>query len=217
MKHFMLIEVEHMKRGKISSLKGELHIPGDKSISHRSVMFGAIAEGKTVIKNFLPGADCLSTIACFRKMGVEIEQNGSDVTVLGKGLDQLAEPAELLDVGNSGTTIRLMLGILAGRPFHSTVAGDESIAKRPMKRVTEPLRKMGAKIDGRAGGEYTPLSVRGGHLAAIDFQSPVASAQIKSAVLLAGLQAEGATTVTEPHKSRDHTERMLSIDRKSVV
>ncbi|KJD51986.1 3-phosphoshikimate 1-carboxyvinyltransferase, partial [Bacillus amyloliquefaciens] len=149
-----------MKRGIISSLKGELHIPGDKSISHRSVMFGAIAEGKTVIKNFLPGADCLSTIACFRKMGVEIEQNGSDVTVLGKGLDQLAEPAELLDVGNSGTTIRLMLGILAGRPFHSTVAGDESIAKRPMKRVTEPLRKMGAKIDGRAGGEYTPLSVR---------------------------------------------------------
>lgn len=118
-----------MKRGKISSLKGELHIPGDKSISHRSVMFGAMAEGKTVIKNFLPGADCLSTIACFRKMGVEIEQNGSDVTVRGKGLDQLAEPAELLDVGNSGTTIRLMLGILAGRPFHSTVAGDESIAK----------------------------------------------------------------------------------------
>lgn len=207
----MLIEVEHMKRGKISSLKGELHIPGDKSISHRSVMFGAMAEGKTVIKNFLPGADCLSTIACFRKMGVEIEQNGSDVTVRGKGLDQLAEPAELLDVGNSGTTIRLMLGILAGRPFHSTVAGDESIAKRPMKRVTEPLRKMGAKIDGRAGGEYTPLSVRGGHLKAIDFQSPVASAQIKSAVLLAGLQAEGTTTVTEPHKSRDHTERMLSM------
>lgn len=200
-----------MKRGKVNSLQGELHIPGDKSISHRSVMFGAIAEGKTVIKNFLPGADCLSTIDCFKKMGVEIEQDNSNVTVYGNGLDQLSEPSELLDVGNSGTTIRLMLGILAGRPFHTTVAGDDSIAKRPMKRVTDPLRQMGAKIDGRAGGEFTPLSVRGGNLTAIDFQSPVASAQIKSAVLLAGLQASGTTTVTEPHKSRDHTERMLSM------
>ncbi|MDA1475309.1 3-phosphoshikimate 1-carboxyvinyltransferase [Bacillus changyiensis] len=200
-----------MKREKISSLKGELHIPGDKSISHRSVMFGSIAVGTTVIKNFLPGADCLSTIDCFKKMGVEIKQENSDVTVYGKGLDHLTEPKELLDVGNSGTTIRLMLGILAGRPFHSITAGDESIAKRPMKRVTDPLRKMGAHIDGRSGGEYTPLAVRGGHLTGIDFQSPVASAQIKSAILLAGLQANGTTTVTEPHKSRDHTERMLSM------
>ncbi|QOH66719.1 3-phosphoshikimate 1-carboxyvinyltransferase [Bacillus amyloliquefaciens] len=199
-----------MKREKVTSLNGEIHIPGDKSISHRSVMFGALAEGTTTVKNFLPGADCLSTIACFRKMGVSIEQNGSDVTIYGKGIDALCEPDSLLDVGNSGTTIRLMLGILAGRPFHSTVAGDESIAKRPMKRVTEPLKQMGAAIDGRADGGFTPLSVRGGQLKGIDYVSPVASAQIKSAVLLAGLQAEGTTTVTEPHKSRDHTERMLN-------
>ncbi|WP_445429356.1 3-phosphoshikimate 1-carboxyvinyltransferase [Bacillus atrophaeus] len=199
-----------MKREKVQSLNGEIHIPGDKSISHRSVMFGALAKGKTTVKNFLPGADCLSTIECFKKMGVHIERSGSDVTIHGKGISALQEPESLLDVGNSGTTIRLMLGILAGRPFYSAVAGDESIAKRPMKRVTDPLKKMGAHIDGRAGGEFTPLSVNGGDLTGIDYVSPVASAQIKSAVLLAGLQAEGTTTVTEPHKSRDHTERMLS-------
>ena len=199
-----------MKRDKVQTLHGEIHIPGDKSISHRSVMFGALAAGTTTVKNFLPGADCLSTIDCFRKMGVHIEQSSSDVVIHGKGIDALKEPESLLDVGNSGTTIRLMLGILAGRPFYSAVAGDESIAKRPMKRVTEPLKKMGAKIDGRAGGEFTPLSVSGASLKGIDYVSPVASAQIKSAVLLAGLQAEGTTTVTEPHKSRDHTERMLS-------
>ncbi|MDO3661507.1 3-phosphoshikimate 1-carboxyvinyltransferase [Bacillus sp. C28GYM-DRY-1] len=205
-----------MKREKVQALNGEIHIPGDKSISHRSVMFGALAKGTTTVKNFLPGADCLSTIDCFRKMGVQIEQNGSDVVIHGKGIDSLSEPESLLDVGNSGTTIRLMLGILAGRPFYSAVAGDESIAKRPMKRVTEPLKQMGAKIDGRAGGEFTPLSVSGASLKGIDYVSPVASAQIKSAVLLAGLQAEGTTTVTEPHKSRDHTERMLSEDQTSV-
>ncbi|MGX4766367.1 3-phosphoshikimate 1-carboxyvinyltransferase [Bacillus mojavensis] len=199
-----------MKREKVQALNGEIHIPGDKSISHRSVMFGALAKGTTTVKNFLPGADCLSTIDCFSKMGVQIERNGSDVVIHGKGIDSLREPESLLDVGNSGTTIRLMLGILAGCPFYSAVAGDESIAKRPMKRVTEPLKQMGAKIDGRAGGEFTPLSVSGGTLKGIDYVSPVASAQIKSAVLLAGLQAEGTTTVTEPHKSRDHTERMLS-------
>ncbi|QYG89074.1 3-phosphoshikimate 1-carboxyvinyltransferase [Bacillus atrophaeus] len=199
-----------MKREKVQSLIGEIHIPGDKSISHRSVMFGALANGKTTVKNFLPGADCLSTIECFKKMGVHIERSGSDVTIHGKGISALREPESLLDVGNSGTTIRLMLGILAGRPFYSAVAGDESIAKRPMKRVTDPLKKMGAHIDGRTGGEFTPLSVNGGDLTGINYVSPVASAQIKSAVLLAGLQAEGTTTVTEPHKSRDHTERMLS-------
>ncbi|MGE0910897.1 3-phosphoshikimate 1-carboxyvinyltransferase [Bacillus atrophaeus] len=199
-----------MKREKVQSLNGEIHIPGDKSISHRSVMFGALANGKTTVKNFLPGADCLSTIECFKKMGVHIGRSGSDVTIHGKGISALQEPESLLDVGNSGTTIRLMLGILAGRPFYSAVAGDESIAKRPMKRVTDPLKKMGAHIDGRAGGEFTPLSVNGGDLTGINYVSPVASAQIKSAVLLAGLQAEGTTTVTEPHKSRDHTERMLS-------
>ncbi|KEP27333.1 3-phosphoshikimate 1-carboxyvinyltransferase [Bacillus zhangzhouensis] len=200
-----------MKIHKNAPMNGEIHIPGDKSISHRSVMFGAIADGTTVVKNFLPGADCLSTIDCFRKMGVEIEQKGTDVIIHGKGLKELKEPADILDVGNSGTTIRLMMGILAGCEFHSTLIGDESIAKRPMKRVTDPLKQLGAKIDGRANGEYTPLSIRGGNLKAISYKSPVASAQIKSAVLLAGLQAEGTTTLTEPHKSRDHTERMLSM------
>jgi len=200
-----------MKIHKNAPMNGEIHIPGDKSISHRSVMFGAIADGTTVVKNFLPGADCLSTIDCFRKMGVEIEQNGTDVVIHGKGLKELKEPSDILDVGNSGTTIRLMMGILAGCEFHSTLIGDESIAKRPMRRVTGPLKQLGAKIDGRANGEYTPLSIRGGHLKGISYESPVASAQIKSAVLLAGLQAEGPTTLTEPHKSRDHTERMLSM------
>ncbi|USD77599.1 3-phosphoshikimate 1-carboxyvinyltransferase [Bacillus safensis] len=200
-----------MKIHKNAPMNGEIHIPGDKSISHRSVMFGAIADGTTVVKNFLPGADCLSTIDCFRKMGVEIEQKGTDVVIHGKGLKELKEPSDILDVGNSGTTIRLMMGILAGCEFHSTLIGDESIAKRPMRRVTGPLKQLGAKIDGRANGEFTPLSIRGGHLKGISYESPVASAQIKSAVLLAGLQAEGTTTLTEPHKSRDHTERMLSM------
>lgn len=172
-----------MKIHKHAPMNGVIHIPGDKSISHRSVMFGAIADGTTVVKNFLPGADCLSTIDCFRKMGVEIEQKGTDVVIHGKGLKELKEPSDVLDVGNSGTTIRLMMGILAGCEFHSTLIGDESIAKRPMKRVTGPLKQLGAKIDGRANGEYTPLSIRGGHLKGISYESPVASAQIKSAVL----------------------------------
>ena len=172
-------------------------------------MFGSIAKGKTVINGFLPGADCLSTIDCFRKMGVHIEQDGDHVEVTGKGVDGLQEPAEILDVGNSGTTCRLLLGVLANTPFHSCVIGDESIAKRPMNRVTNPLRDMGTKIDGRNDGNYTPISIRGGNLQGINYVSPVGSAQVKSAVLLAGLQAEGMTTLTEPHHSRDHTERML--------
>ncbi|UOY93468.1 3-phosphoshikimate 1-carboxyvinyltransferase [Ectobacillus sp. JY-23] len=192
------------------SLVGELRIPGDKSISHRAVMFGSIAEGKTTVSGFLPGEDCLSTISCFRKLGVRIEQQGEEVTIYGKGLEGLQEPAEVLDVGNSGTTIRLMMGILANVPFHCTLIGDASIGNRPMKRVTDPLRSMGVKIDGRADGQYTPLSIRGGSTKAIAYHSPVASAQVKSAVLLAGLRADGVTSVTEPEKSRDHTERMLA-------
>ena len=192
-----------------NGLNGTIFIPGDKSISHRAVMFGSIAEGITKITNFLPGEDCLSTIACFQKLGITIEQSGTNVTVYGKGLQGLIEPAEVLDVGNSGTTIRLMLGILANLPFHCTVIGDPSIGKRPMKRVTDPLRQMGAKIDGRENGQYTPLSIRGGNIEGIHYSSPVASAQVKSAILLAGLQGEGVTTVTEPLQSRDHTERML--------
>ncbi|OIJ14801.1 3-phosphoshikimate 1-carboxyvinyltransferase [Anaerobacillus alkalilacustris] len=193
----------------VNSLKGEIKIPGDKSISHRAVMFGAIADGKTTIEGFLPGEDCLSTISCFQKLGVQIEQNGDQVTVYGNGWDGLKEATDILDVGNSGTTTRLMMGILATRPFHSVVIGDASIAKRPMARVTVPLKEMGAKIDGRGEGNYTPLAVRGGMTKGITYNSPVASAQVKSAILLAGLQSEGVTTVTEPHKSRDHTERML--------
>ncbi|MBD1378600.1 3-phosphoshikimate 1-carboxyvinyltransferase [Metabacillus arenae] len=198
-----------MKLERVNKLNGEIQIPGDKSISHRAVMFGSMANGVTKIENFLPGADCLSTISCFRKMGVSISQSGTDVSVVGKGMGQLKEPASLLDVGNSGTTTRLILGVLAGLPFHSCLIGDESIAKRPMSRVTNPLKQMGAKIDGREYGNYTPISIRGGDLKGINYISPVASAQVKSAILLAGLQAQGETTVREPHKSRDHTENML--------
>ncbi|WP_349305650.1 3-phosphoshikimate 1-carboxyvinyltransferase [Bacillus sp. FJAT-49711] len=190
-------------------LKGTMKVPGDKSISHRAVMLGSIAHGKTVINGLLTGDDCLSTIDCFRKLGVEIIVEGDHVEIEGKGLEGLQEPNQVLNVGNSGTTIRLMLGILSSLPFHTTVIGDESIAKRPMGRVTVPLKEMGAKIDGREEGKFTPLSVRGGGLKGIDYTSPVASAQVKSAILLAGLFAEGTTSVLEPEASRDHTERML--------
>jgi 3-phosphoshikimate 1-carboxyvinyltransferase len=193
----------------LNGLKGSIEIPGDKSISHRSVMFGSIAQGITKVKNFLPGDDCLSTISCFRKLGVIIEENDEGLTIYGNGFEGLKEPNELLDVGNSGTTIRLLLGILAGRPFFSSLIGDQSIGKRPMTRVTEPLRTMGAKIDGRKNGEFTPLSIRGGRLNPITYKMPVASAQVKSALILAGLQAEGETTIIEKEESRDHTERMI--------
>lgn len=198
-------------------LQGSITIPGDKSISHRAVMFGAMADGTSKITNFLPGDDCLSTISCFTKMGVQIEQVGTSVTVHGKGIDGLQEPAELLDVGNSGTTFRLMMGVLAGRPFYSVLAGDDSIAKRPMNRVSIPLLEMGAKIDGRDNGTYAPISIRGGQLKGIHYSSPVASAQVKSAILLAGLQASGTTSVTETHRSRNHTENMLESFGVNVV
>lgn len=216
MKHLSVRKIikwgENMAKEVVSpveQLNGVIKVPGDKSISHRAVMFGAIAEGRTTVEGFLPGADCLSTISCFRKMGVEIEQEADKVTVTGAGWDGLKEPIEVLDVGNSGTTARLMLGILSTRPFHSVMVGDESIAKRPMGRVTVPLRDMGAKINGRRGGNYTPLAIEGASMKGITYNSPVASAQVKSAILLAGLQCEGETVVDEPHKSRDHTERML--------
>jgi 3-phosphoshikimate 1-carboxyvinyltransferase len=192
-----------------SGLNGTITVPGDKSISHRSVMFGSMAQGKTTVENFLPGDDCLSTISCFSKLGVQIEQDGSRVTIHGKGLKGLKESSQILDVGNSGTTARLMLGILSGLPLHSVLIGDESIAKRPMKRVTGPLRDMGARIQGNQDGNFTPISIQGGNLRGMEYVSPVASAQVKSAILLAGLQAEGVTSVSEPSKSRDHTERML--------
>ncbi|WP_425481978.1 3-phosphoshikimate 1-carboxyvinyltransferase [Cytobacillus depressus] len=193
----------------IPSLKGTIAIPGDKSISHRSIMFGAIAKGETTVTNFLLGEDCLSTISCFRKLGVSIEQLEDKVIIYGNGIDGLKEPSDILDVGNSGTTIRLLLGILAGRPFHSVLIGDESIGKRPMTRVTKPLQTMRAVIHGRKNGEFTPISITGGDLSPLEYVLPVASAQVKSAILFAGLQANGTTTIIEPAKTRDHTERMI--------
>ncbi|WP_335869711.1 3-phosphoshikimate 1-carboxyvinyltransferase [Bacillus sp. 2205SS5-2] len=195
----------------LDGLKGEVMVPGDKSISHRAVMFGAIAEGKTEIRHFLRGEDCLSTVAAFRELGVRIEEDDEKLVVYGDGLDALIEPLNLLHMGNSGTTTRLLMGLLAGRPFHSIIIGDESIAKRPMKRVVTPLAQMGAKIDGRNKGEYAPLAIRGGGLTGITYEMPVASAQVKSAILFAGLQANGNTTIIEPMKSRDHTERMIEM------
>lgn len=190
-------------------LKGEIKVPGDKSISHRAVMFGSIAKGVTQVENFLPGADCLSTISCFKKLGVNIDQHESSVTIYGKGFEGLKQPDETLYVGNSGTTIRLMMGILSSLAFETKLEGDESIARRPMTRVTAPLTLMGADITGRNNGKFTPLTVKGKKLSGITYELPVASAQVKSAVLLAGLQAEGETTVKEPVKTRDHTERMI--------
>ncbi|HHU87259.1 MAG: 3-phosphoshikimate 1-carboxyvinyltransferase [Pelotomaculaceae bacterium] len=192
------------------SLRGTVSVPGDKSISHRAVMLGALAEGATLIENFLPGEDCLATVACFRKLGVEISWTGKDsLRIQGCGLEGLREPEEVLDAGNSGTTMRLLLGIMAGQPFFSVLNGDASLRCRPMARVTGPLVRMGARIEGRQGGNLAPLAVQGGNLKPVHYNSPVASAQVKSAVLLAGLFAGGVTSVTEPYRSRDHTERML--------
>lgn len=190
-------------------LRGTLTVSGDKSISHRAVMLGSLATGTTEIEGFLPGEDCLSTIRCFRSMGVQIEQNGSSVKVFGRGLRELTAPAGILDCGNSGTTTRLLSGVLVAQHFNSVLSGDASIQRRPMKRIMIPLRAMGADITSVSGNDCAPLSVHGKQLYGVHFNSPIASAQVKSAVLLAGLYASGQTTVTEPALSRDHTERML--------
>lgn len=192
-------------------MRGAVRVPGDKSISHRAVMLGALASGDTCIENFLAGEDCLATVRCFRELGVEIAGPTGENTlfVRGRGPDALREPADVLDAANSGTTMRLLAGILAGLPFFSVLTGDPSLRRRPMRRVTGPLREMGARIWGRQGGEYAPLAVCGGGLHGICYTLPVASAQVKSALLLAGLLARGRTTVTEPMASRDHTERLL--------
>ena len=192
-----------------SGLSGRVRIPGDKSISHRAVMFGSIASGETRVANFLESGDCLSTIDCFKAMGVKIKRSGKKVSITGAGLSGLKAPRRILNAGNSGTTTRLMLGILAGQPFKAVITGDKSLCSRPMKRVTAPLREMGATITGRDDGNFAPLTVTGGDLLPIKFRSKVASAQVKSCLLLAGLYAKGTTTVSEPQKSRDHTERML--------
>ena len=190
-------------------LKGEVTIPGDKSISHRSIMLGSIALGTTEITHFLEGADCLSTIDCFRKMGVEIERKPSSILVHGKGLRGLTAPASTLNVGNSGTTTRMISGILSGQNFATTLSGDDSLNSRPMKRIMTPLNTMGAHIRSLNDNGCAPLHIRPGALHGIHYQSPVASAQVKSAVLLAGLYADSPTSVTEPALSRNHTELML--------
>ncbi|WP_330362398.1 3-phosphoshikimate 1-carboxyvinyltransferase [[Clostridium] dakarense] len=190
-------------------LKGSFELIGDKSISHRAIMFSSISKGHNRISNFLMGQDCLSTIDCFRKMGVDINFEGKDVIVKGNGLYGLKKPTDILDVGNSGTTIRLIMGILAGNEFDATLIGDESIGKRPMKRVTDPLKIMGCKIEGKDDGNLTPIKIYGGNLNAIDYKMPVASAQVKSAIILASLYANGQSTIHEKARSRNHSEIML--------
>ena len=190
-------------------LKGEVTIPGDKSISHRAVMFGVLAKGTTEVTNFLQGADCLSTIDCFRRLGISIENTQDKILVHGKGLHGLSKSDTMLDVGNSGTTTRLIAGILAGQKFETTLNGDESIQTRPMKRIMEPLSMMGADITSIYGNNCAPLCIKGSSLHGIHYNSKVASAQVKSCILLAGLYADGITSVTEPSVSRNHTELML--------
>lgn len=199
-----------MEIPKLNKLHGKLTIPGDKSISHRAVMFGALAQGTTRITHFLEGADCLSTISCFQAMGIHIQKNKDKVLVEGKGLHGLQAPLDILDVGNSGTTTRLISGILAGQDFTSRLTGDASICQRPMGRIITPLSLMGAQITSQNQNGCAPLTIQGGHLHGIHYQSPVASAQVKSCVLLAGMYADAPTSVTEPVLSRNHTELMLN-------
>lgn len=198
-------KIIHKKTG----LKGKIKIPGDKSISHRAVMFGSIAKGDTHISGFLAGDDCMSTIGCFRTLGIDIEANGENVTVHGKGLRGLSVPKKQLDVGNSGTTIRLISGILAAQNFDTVLNGDASIQKRPMKRIIDPLSLMGADIESTNNG-YAPLTIHGKSLNAIEYTMPMASAQVKSSILLASLFAKGSTVIKEPVASRNHTEIMLN-------
>ena len=198
-----------MEFTKKHAYRGELSVPGDKSISHRGIMLGAIANGTTEITNFLQGADCLATIDCFRRLGIEIENKETSILIHGKGLHGLSAPANLLDVGNSGTTTRLISGILAGQPFDSKLSGDESLNSRPMKRIMDPLRQMGANISSILRNDCAPLFITPARLHGIHYDSPVASAQVKSCILLAGLYADGETSVTEPSLSRNHTELML--------
>jgi 3-phosphoshikimate 1-carboxyvinyltransferase len=199
-------------------LHGTITVPGDKSISHRAVMLGALSDGTTHVSGFLNGADCLSTISCFRKMGVEIalSPDESEVVIHGKGMHGLTAPKETLDCGNSGTTTRLLTGILSAQAFTSVITGDESIQKRPMKRVMLPLREMGADIRSIYENDCAPMEIHGKRLHGITYVSPVASAQVKSSILFAGLYADGSTTVIEPSLSRDHSERMLQALGASV-
>lgn len=198
-----------MELCSITGLKGKISVPGDKSISHRCVMFGSVAKGTTEVHHFLKGADCLATIRCMRTLGIDIEEKGSSVIIHGKGLHGLSAPSGILDAGNSGTTTRLLSGILAGQTFDSKISGDESLNSRPMKRIITPLTQMGAHISSILRNGCAPLYITPGELHGIHYNSPVASAQVKSCILLAGLYAEGETSVTEPSLSRNHTELML--------
>ena len=195
---------------KAAPIRAEITVPGDKSISHRSIMLAALANGPSTITGFLPSEDCLSTMKAFQQLGVEIERLDETTLVVHGTRGKFKAPEGDIDCGNSGTTMRLMSGILAAQPFRSRMVGDASLHKRPMKRVMEPLTQMGAKITAEGEGGRAPLVIEGGPLKALQYTSPVASAQVKSAVLLAGLFANGTTSVTEPEQSRDHTERMLS-------
>ena len=192
-------------------LKGELTVPSDKSISHRAIMFGSISSGRCQVRNFLFSEDCMSTLKAFHALGAEITREGNTVTVKGKGLKGLKQPSGELYLGNSGTTMRIISGILAGQSFETLLTGDESLSKRPMGRIIEPLSLMGAGIVPAEGGDHAPLRIKGsaGPLKSIDYRLPMASAQVKSCILAAGLYADGKTRVTEPYQSRDHTERML--------
>ena len=189
-------------------LSGSITLPGDKSISHRYALISAIAEGPSRIRNYSTGADCHSTLGCVRALGIPVEENGTDVTIHGRGLDGLQAPSADLDAGNSGSTIRMISGILAAQPFPSRIFGDESLSRRPMQRIMKPLAQMGARIHARED-KFPPLEIEGGLLHAIDYVSPVPSAQVKTCLLFAGLFAEGHTSVTEPVRSRDHTEIAL--------
>ncbi len=202
---------------KINKLRGNMYVPGDKSISHRSLILGSIAQGETRIYNFLNSMDCLKTLECMQALGVKIElDENNSINIKGKGLYGLQEAKDILDVGNSGTTIRLLTGLLSGQDFYSVLSGDDSIRRRPMKRVVEPLKLMGADIWGRKDGQFAPLSIRGNKLNPLHYTLPVASAQVKTALLLAGLYTIGETVVKEPLSTRDHTEKMLEIMRADI-
>lgn len=193
----------------IRYIKGEIELPPDKSIFHRALILSSLAQGKSKIKKIQRGEDCLSTLNNLKLMGVKIEEKKESLLIYGEGLRSLKEPPDILNCGNSATTMRLLAGVIAGQGFYSVLSGDEYLKKRPMKRITEPLRKMGAKVFGREDGQFPPLTLAGGRLRGIHYSSPIPSAQVKSCILLAGLFAEGDTSVTEPLQSRDHTERML--------
>ena len=201
--------MDRIEFSRAKRFKGEFHPTPDKSISHRAVIFSSLSHGTSVIKNFLRAEDPLSTLNAFRALGVDIDDSGEDIIIRGKGIHGLKEPDNVIDCGNSGTTIRMLSGVLAGNPFFSVLSGDTSLRSRPMGRVITPLSLMGAEILGRADNKYPPLAIKGRPLQAMHYILPVASAQVKSAIILAGLYAAGETEITEPAKSRDHTERML--------